>query len=335
MSLFLSSFSRLVLVFFAALISIIFVLMVASYPLGTYVIFNTELGSTITHEFPLQEFFLFAVLPVGIPATFQLGELFIMMWCFYLLFFALLMFGPRRNVLQSWLSMIRKGEEPKGNALNMVIVWLAAFFVISRVLDLLQESVGVSTGAIEFENQLVQFFNLTAAPIREELGFRLVLVGIPAYFILVGRRSFSSFFGTLWHPGRHRVIDGSNRKQVYILITISAVLFGLAHVFFGEGWSYGKISQAMVGGWILGWVYYRYGLHAAIIMHWGINYFIFSYAYFGNTVWGFSWNDPAANPMLAGIDYLLTVTGTIAIVIFLYKFFRERFPVRSEQQNSF
>jgi hypothetical protein len=325
---------RLILMFYAALIGILFGLMVMSYPFGAYVVFNTELGSTITHEFPLDSFFMFlAGLPVNIPVTLQLGEIFIVLWCFYLLFFAILMLGPKKNILQSLVGMINS-EEPKGNSLYMVIAWLAVLLVISKVLEFVQESFGVSTGSIEFPNQLIQFFNITAAPVREELGFRVILIGIPAYFMFISRRSLANFFKTLWYPSKYTQFDQYTKKNVYMLITISAILFGLAHIFFGGGWSYGKITQAMIGGWILGWLYYRYGLHAAILLHWSTNYFVFSYGYFGNTVWGFSWDDATSNPLLASIDFLLTITGIIAIGIFLQKGIGDYLAVK-RQQDSF
>ena len=120
---------------------------------------------------------------------------------------------------------------------------------------------------------------------------------------------------------------------MYLLITLSAIIFGLAHLFYGGGWSYGKITQAVIGGWIIGWLYYRYGLHSAILMHWSTNYFIFSYGYFGNMVWGFSENITSDNPLLGAIDFLLTIVGIITIAIFLQKKIREYIDVK--EQNSF
>ncbi len=321
--------------FYAALIGILLGLMAMSYPFGAYVVFNTELGSTITHEFPLDGFYMFlAGLPLNLPVTFQLGELFIVFWCFYLLFFSILMLGPKKNILQSLVGAINSEEESKGNSLYMVIVWLAVLLVISKALEFVQQSFGVSTGSIEFPNQLIQFFNITVAPVREELGFRVILVGIPVYFMFVSRRSITSFFKTLWHPSKYAPFDQYNKKTIYMLIGVSAVLFGLAHIFVGGGWSYGKIMQAVIGGSILGWLYYRYGLHAAILLHWSTNYFIYSYGYFGNTVWGFSSDDATSNPLLGSIDFLLTATGIIAISIFSRKVIGDYIEAR-RQQNRF
>jgi hypothetical protein len=326
---------RLLLIFYAATIGILFSLMVLAYPLGAFVVFNTELGSTLTHEYPLDSFYLFlAGLPVELPTEVQVGEMFIVLWCIYLLFFAVLMLGPRKNILQSLVKTVEGEEEAsKDNALHMIIVWLAVLLIVSKIVEFLQESAGIGIGSIEFSNPLIQFFNITAAPIREELGFRVVLVGIPAYLMLATKRSARSFFKTLWYPSRHTRFDPSTRKYVYMLITVSAVIFGLAHLLYGGGWSYGKISQAMIGGWIIGWLYYRYGLHAAILMHWSTNYFVFSYGYFANTVWGFPPDSTVDNPLLGGIDLLLTMCGIIAIAFYLRRKISEFVTVR--EQDSF
>jgi len=326
---------RLLLIFYAAIIGVLFALMLLSYPLGAYVVFNTELGSTITYEFPLDSFYIFfAGLPVDLPVNNQLGEIFIVLWCFYLLFFVILILGPRKNLLQS-LVRTGEGEEQayRDNALHTIIVSLAVLLVISKGLEIIQQSVGVTVGSVEFSNPLLQFFNITAAPIREELGFRVVLIGIPAYVMFAKRHSIVDLFKTLWYPSKHTQSNQYTRRNVYLLITVSAALFGLAHVFYGGGWSYGKITQSMIGGWIIGWLYYRYGLHAAILMHWSTNYFIFTYGYFGNTVWGFSENSTTNNPLLGGIDFLLTVAGLITIGLFLQKKIREY--IAPKEQNSF
>jgi membrane protease YdiL (CAAX protease family) len=329
-----STFRHLFLIFYTAIIGILFALMVLSYAFGAYVVFNTEIGSTITYEFPLNSFYMFfAGLSVDLPVNNQLGEMFIVLWCFYLLFFAILMLGPKKNILQSLVKTVEGDlQASRDNALHMIIVWLAVLLVISKALEIIQQSAGVSIGSVEFANPLIQFFNITAAPLREELGFRVVLIGIPAYLMLATRRSVSNFFKTLWYPSKYTQFDQYTRRNVYVLITISAILFGLAHLFYGGGWSYGKITQAMIGGWIIGWLYYRYGLHAAILMHWSTNYFIFAYGYFGNAVWGFPANSTTNNPLLGGIDLLLTAAGIITIGLFLQKKIREYIIIK---ENSF
>ena len=45
---------------YAALISVIFGLMITSFPIGAYVVFNSEIGDEINYEYPIERlnFFL-------------------------------------------------------------------------------------------------------------------------------------------------------------------------------------------------------------------------------------------------------------------------------------
>ena len=130
-----SIFRRLLLKFYTAIIGILFVLIFLSFPFGAYVIFNAEIGSTITYEFQLDSFYVFfAGLPVDLPINNQLGETFIIFWCFYLLFFTILMLGPRKNILQSLVGTVQGEEQAsRDNALQMIIVWLAVLLIIYAV----------------------------------------------------------------------------------------------------------------------------------------------------------------------------------------------------------
>ena len=69
-------------------------------------------------------------------------------------------------------------------------------------------------------------------------------------------------------------------KRVIGIIIAVGLFFGLAHIISGEPWSEGKFAQATISGIIIGWVYYRYGLISAILIHWATNYFIYSYIFF-------------------------------------------------------
>ena len=61
---------------------------------------------------------------------------------------------------------------------------------------------------------------------------------------------------------------------MYVLVAISSVLFGAAHVLLGAGWDIGKVSQAAAAGVALGVLYYKYGFAATVLLHWTIDYAI-------------------------------------------------------------
>ena len=60
---------------FSALISIIFGIMIFSFPIGVYIVFNTDIGNEINYEYPLQSLdFFIAGISVAIPIDFEIGS---------------------------------------------------------------------------------------------------------------------------------------------------------------------------------------------------------------------------------------------------------------------
>jgi len=81
-----------------ALISVIFCLMVLSFPTGAYLVFNSEIGDDITHEYPMDILSLFlAGIGFEVPVQFELGDGFIVIWCIFLILFTAAIFGPKKK----------------------------------------------------------------------------------------------------------------------------------------------------------------------------------------------------------------------------------------------
>ena len=77
-----------------ALISVIFCMMILSFPIGAYLVFNSEIGNDITYEYPMDNLSLFlAGIGFEIPIEFELGDGFVIIWCTFLILFAVSMFG--------------------------------------------------------------------------------------------------------------------------------------------------------------------------------------------------------------------------------------------------
>ena len=62
-------------------------------------------------------------------------------------------------------------------------------------------------------------------------------------------------------------------KADYILITITSLLFGYAHIFFGA-WDWGKFVTAALVGFILAFGFLKFGLYVDIPIHWMFNGFL-------------------------------------------------------------
>ena len=80
---------------YSALVSIVFGLMLVSFPIGAYVVFYSEIGDSIDSGFPLEKFDIFiAGLNIQIPFEYQLGDAFIVTWCLFAILFTISIIGP-------------------------------------------------------------------------------------------------------------------------------------------------------------------------------------------------------------------------------------------------
>ena len=81
-----------------------------------------------------------------------------------------------------------------------VIKWFSVLIIISGSIIAIQEFVGVSVEQPEAPNQLIQFFDISLAPIIEEFGFRVVLIGLPLFMLYSHKLSFKFLVKSLWWP---------------------------------------------------------------------------------------------------------------------------------------
>ncbi|MCH2603934.1 MAG: CPBP family intramembrane metalloprotease [Candidatus Nitrosopelagicus sp.] len=309
---------------YSALISIIFGLMIVSFPIGAYVVFNSEIGDNIDFGFPLEKFDLFiAGINMEIPFEYQIGDAFVVVWCVFAVLFTIAIIGPKKSFLGSISGLlIREKNLTDANYLITIIKWFSVLVVISGVINFVQESFGIVTEPPESTNDLILFLAVTIAPIIEEIGFRVILIGIPLFLIYSFKTSIRSFFHVLWHPYENlHIVDN---KKAILLIVLVGIFFGAAHIISGEPWSSGKFAQAAVSGIIIGWVYYRYGLIAAILIHWATNYFIFSYVFAISEINGISIESAITHTMVNTLEIILVVTGIVSISIIIMNYLNSK-----------
>ena len=91
-------------------------------------------------------------------------------------------------------------------------------------------------------------------------------------------------------------------------------MFGAAHAL-SDQWSNGKFAQAAMAGIILGWVYYRYGFVAALLIHWATNYVVFSFAYLVSSINETRVMDSFSHSLIQTIEIILVLTGALAIAL--------------------
>jgi hypothetical protein len=299
-----------------------------SFGIGLFLVFFTNIGGEInwTNNVSL-DFLLFSLF--GFQAiNFNLGLTFLFFWLIYLTCFLFCLLKPVSLTRLTFLK-IRQGPTSTNtqigqnigsglphNYLFITISWFSIYFVLSILIDIVQQLFGITLGNPLTHNPLLSLFYLSAAPLNEEIFFRVILMGLPLFmiFIPVGRGKFLS---TLNHP--YPNIQESRGKYttigVFIIIVLNSFVFGLSHVIFGGGYEIGKISQAALGGLIIGWIYYRYGFASAITFHWISNYVFFAYSILGFYLFQTPWNTESDNVLLGMVSIGFIVIG----ILFLYQ----------------
>ena len=309
---------------FTALLSVIFGLLVISFPIGIYVVFETDIGDDINYDYPVTHLDIFRETSFY-QSSFELsiGDVFVILWVFYLAIFVFSILGPKQNFLKSISSLISRGEyDVKLNYMFAMTKWLSILVLISALINFIQESFGIITVPPLGDNNLIQFFYVSLAPLLEEFVFRILLIGIPLFVLYSGRASFSYFLKCLWTPSSLNILD--SKKAIFVIVFVG-VAFGFAHIAFGDSWSEGKFAQATAGGIILGYVYFRYGFVASLLIHWATNYFIFAYAHFISQINYVSLETAFTNPFMFTLEFLFLSSGILAVIILiLNKFYLKK-----------
>ena len=315
---------------FSALTSVIFGLMIVSFPLGAYAIFNSDIGDDIDYSFPLEKFDIFiAGVNIQLPMEYEIGDVFVIFWAIFIILFVITFLGPKKNFIKTIGDVLSNEKNSlNDNYMLNIIKWFSILVLISAVITIIQENFGIITEPPDTANDLILFLQISAAPITEEIGFRLILIGIPLFLIYSHKSSIKFFFKSLWTP--HSTLHIYENKKAIGIIVIVGIFFGVAHVISGEPWTTGKILQASIGGIILGWVYFRYGLAAAIILHWATNYFIYSYLFLISEINEISVQNASSHSMIGTFETILIISGIISAVMMLLNYKNSHKPIVQE-----
>ena len=301
---------------FTALLSIIFGLLLISFPIGIYVVFESDIGDDINYDYPVTHLDIFSQTDFyQSPIDITLGDAFVILWMFYLIIFVIALLGPKQHFLKSISSLISMGKyDTKLNYMFAMTKWLSILILISAIINFIQESFGIVTTPPFGGNSLIQFFYVSLAPLLEEFVFRIILIGIPLFVLYSGRASIRYFVKCLWSPSSLNILDS---KKAILLIIFIGISFGFAHIAFSDSWSEGKFAQATAGGIILGWVYLRYGIVVSLLIHWATNYFIFAYAHFISQINYVPLELAFTNPLMSSLEWIFLFSGILGVSILL------------------
>jgi len=309
---------------FTALLSIIFGLLLISFPIGIYVIFESDIGDDINYDYPITHLDIFSQTDFyQSPIDVTLGDAFVILWMFYLIIFVIALLGPKQHFLKSISSLISMGKyDAKLNYMFAMTKWLSILILISAIINFIQEYFGIVTIPPLGGNSLIQFFYVSLAPLLEEFIFRIILIGIPLFVLYSGRASIRYFVKCLWNPSSLNILDS---KKAILLIIFVGISFGFAHIAFSDSWSDGKFAQATAGGIILGWVYLRYGIVVSLLIHWATNYFIFAYAHFISQINYVPLETAFTNPLMSSLEWIFLFSGILGVsILLLNKFYLKK-----------
>lgn len=303
--------------------------MLLSFPIGAYIFFNSQIGKSIDYALPITEIEFIKHYNPDALSWIGIGDVFIVAWATFLVLFAIASMGPKKNFLKA-LSPIMSGsyESQTGNYLVQTIKWFSIIVVLSGAIDLIQQNIGINITPPPFDNDLLGFLGITIAPIIEEFGFRIILIGVPLFLLYSHRASARLFFKSLWNPADNLPI--TNPKKAIILIVIVGVFFGAAHIF-SDQWSNGKFAQAAMSGIIIGWVYYRYGFVASLLIHWATNYVVYSYAYLVASVNDTKVMDSFSHSLIQTIEVILVLTGALAVVLTILEYRKSKVTMKDSR----
>ncbi len=286
----------------------VIVMMLLSFPIGAIAFYDGRLGSSHSEvvEFPA---FLFG-LPLGLISGITLGDAFGGLWVLYLVLFVIALNGPLSSVTE----MIRRTKNPvrsiSRNQAVSIVVAFSSVYLLSTIIELVQQSYGVRSGSLSDTNPLVAFVTVSLAPLTEEIGFRVSTIGFFAFAVVSSRAGLLMGIRALWHPERYlrRVTKGRGKlRTLYSIAVVSGLFFGFAHLLYGGGWEIGKVSTASLAGITLGVMYIKFGIPSAILMHWSFNYFRSAFFYFGNSSPGFSLTDV--------VDIVVLIAGVTSVIL--------------------
>jgi len=306
---------------FLVLLLFTLALVVASFPVGWYAIFSGNLSKQYTYNSLSNPYLWIGPLITYLPFQIPVGSVFATLSVIYLGMFVLSI-RQGSNPIRAMSKALKEGEQPLFSSPFIVTLIAIAFLTFTAsVMDVFISSTGVQIGTITGD-PLALLAGFTSSPLVEELGFRVVLIGVVAMILCLGR-STKTALKALWRPSaaiEGLAVGSGASLLIWVATGFSAVTFGACHVLCGSTWDIGKFPEAAYGGLVLGYVYVKYGLHVAVLAHWGVDYLGSVFAFFGQAAYKIAWNTTSGEFLgqyLVDIDMLL-LFGLASFLLIMY-----------------
>ena len=208
-----------------------------------------------TQPIPIESLTIFIfIVPINIPLyinTDILAVSFIILYTLFAIYDTVRKVDHRRPIVEMFL-------------LSSMI------FAISVGIEYIQDFIGVKTGYPEARNDYLYFISAIVAPLTEEMGFRLTVIGLVSIVIyklmpLEGRKKIKNYVKAFLHPGAIFSENYIAMKILYWIVIITSIFFGLAHLI--GGWGVGKVTLAVIAGLLLGYLFIEYGFTTSVLAH--------------------------------------------------------------------
>jgi hypothetical protein len=317
-----SPFTKLYVGVFVVLLGFTVLLTFLSIPAGVYAVFSGHLSKTYDYTALLTPYFWIGPAVTSVPFQLSVGAWFLILTAIYVAFFAIAL-KQKQGPLQATSAAFKEGLGAIMSSPFVVVMVSIGFLTFTAsIADDLISSAGVPIGGLSGD-PLALIIGFTAAPLVEELGFRVLIIGVVA-LILSMRRPLREVLGSLWRPSvavEGLALGSGASIIIWVATGFSAATFGICHVACGgTSWDTGKVLEAGYAGVVLGYLYVRYGFHVAVLAHWGVNFLGSAFAFFGQAAYGIPWDSNTGEfigQYLVDLDLLL-LFGLASFVLVLY-----------------
>ncbi len=199
----------------------------------------------------------------------QLAAVAAVVFILYGIFFALMVWVGIRSGSRSWLK----------NPISFYSSVIPAAYGLVFVSTLFELATSIPIGGTFINSGLkttpyLVFTQLIYAPFVEELGFRIIPLGLLSVLLFAYRKNITSGKDALYAffmPGLFRKKTGAKIGWLeWTFILLTSATFGYAHAAFGA-WGWGKIITAALAGFFLALGFMEFGFFVDIPMHWFFN----------------------------------------------------------------
>ncbi len=217
----------------------------------------------------------------------------------------------------------------------------SALLIVTLIFSIFLNSAGVPVGNLPQNDQTQLFASITYAPIAEETGFRISVIGLVVAIRTLlplhrGRGLATAGLPTVvgrvvlafLSPDRAKEAAGLQSIGTYgwrgihssewFFLLFTSLVFGIDHSLSGAGWGPGKALTAGMSGFALAIVYLWYGAYANILLHWFFDFY--NFVIFGALLAGI------LPILLADLSIIAALFLSVVAFVFGFRWLRPRKP---------